>query len=507
MPLPTRTLDTIQRRIMAAFRTSFGAAYPLGTKKFLGRLARAVSLNVWGFQKVVEDLDLDIVPSPQSSTDALSDWAALLGLPDGAGGYGRLKPTLASGGVATLTGVLGTIFPTATPADGHGVAVAEDGETLIGHSGIQTIPGAGSGFGSVVGNFVAVTVGTAGNLPTGTVCTWLSPPSGADTSFTLTSPPGSAIDAETNAQVYARIVARLQTPPRGGTSEDYLLWCEEVAGIIGVCVYPRRSGTGSVDMVIIAGGSGQGRVPSAAQKADAEAVVLAKRPVAVEGTNVLLPLMPDANGHIVRVRVEPSKTKYDFDWDDTGGTYSVDSYSSGPPAWIRLNVVAPASLKVAVDAYLAGTADKPRLQVLSTNGPAVNAPIGVIAYDADLTKTTLTLESLPVDWALPGTFDKIYAYGPCVPTIAAGVLALCDSLGSSRSSGFGDPLSPWLYKLTISGIIRVAEDAIDTDGSKLIEEVLVGNATIDGSAADVIPSDLITTNPEILFLKHVAVTA
>jgi len=55
-------------------------------------------------------------------------------------------------------------------------------------SGAIAVAGAPPGAGSVVGKFIAVTPGTAGNLPVGTVLTWQSPPSGADSTVTLTSP-------------------------------------------------------------------------------------------------------------------------------------------------------------------------------------------------------------------------------------------------------------------------------------------------------------------------------
>lgn len=498
MALPTKTLSQITDRVTAHFRTSF-RGLPLGIRFFLGRSARALALSVWGLHKAVEDVDRDIVPSSKSSTDALSAWAFQLGLPDGKGGFGRLLPAAASGGAATLTGVKGTSYPDAI------TATAEDGSTKVALSGAVVIPGSGTGFGSVAAKFIAVTEGTVGNLPKGTVLTWDNPPTGADATFTLTSPLTKGLDSEDNPGVYGRIVARLQTPPRGGTAEDVRIWMT-VDGVAAVYVYPRRSGTGTVDAVIVGGGSGQARAPSSTVLDAAQASTEANRPIGSEQITALLPYMPNGAGHSVRARVEPSALRYDFDWSDGGTALVVDvaGYAAGPPATILVVGSLPVSLTVAIDAFKNNQGLAPRLQVLSTGAP-VNPPIRAVDYSG----STLTLETVPDDWTPPADGDQVFAYGPVVATIAAGILALCDSLGPSRVSGFADVITPWSDKLTVSGVIRVCEDAVDTDGSKLISEVSPGNATIDGVAADVRGGDdgLSAHGPELLYLSHVAVTA
>lgn len=493
--VPSRTLDEVASRVLAYFRTSF-EGLPLGTKRFLGRMARAVAISLWGVQKGIEDVARDIVPSQQTSTDVLSEWAFTLGLPDGQGGRGRRLSIEASGGEAELTGVKGTIYPDA------GTATAEDG-TQIKLSGSVTISGTPPGYGSVTGKFIAVDGGEAGNLPVGTRCSWDSAPSGADPDFILTSPLSGGLDLESNPECYARIISRLQTPPRGGVSEDIREWLGDVDGVVGVWAYPKRSGTGTVDAVITSGGSGTGRKPSVSVLDAAQAVLDANIVPGAEEATALLPYMPDASGHLVKFAVEPSQARFEFDWDDRADTYTVDTWVAGPPATLKLNVLAPASLKAAIDAYIAGTGTAPRLQVLST-GSVINEPVACVAYADAGGKTTLTLDTLPDGFVAPTAADAVFAYGPMVATIAAGALALCDSLGPSRASGFGDPITPWQDKLTISGLTAVAEDAIDSDGTELILEVSAGGVTIDGVVADVQGTDG-ANGPELLYLSHVAV--
>ena len=497
MALPTSTLTDLIQIGLAYCRTSF-QGFPLGTRTFLGRTIRAVALSIWGLHKALETLDADIIPSAKSSTDVLAEWASLLALPDGRGGYGPLAPTLATGGVATLTGTKGTVYPSGS------VATAEDGTTQIELSGSVTIPGSGTGFGSITGQFIAITPGTDGNLPVGTVCSWDSAPSGADPTFTLTSPLEGGADTEDNPAVFGRIKDRLQTPPRGGVAEDYRLWAQQ-GGAGTTYVYPRRSGTGSTDIVITVAGSGQGRKPSVAIQTAVQNVIATKRPAAEDTVNVLLPYMPNASGHLVRVRVTPSRTKYNFDWDDTAGPYTVDLYGGGPPATLRLNTLAPATLKNAIDVYIAGNGSAPRLQVLST-GSVINLPIKAVAWSDGGGKTTLTLETVPSTWTTPTVGDTVYAYGPVVAAIADGILDLADALGSSRVSGYADAISPWFDTLSIAGIISVAESAIDSDGTLFLQNVPTGGATIDGVVADVRAADNSSNPPEILYLSHVAVT-
>ena len=496
MAIPTRTLDEIVRRGLAFMRSAF-PGFPVTDKKFLGRLGRANAKIAWGAQKAAEDVSQDIVPSPQTSSDTLTEWAVLLGLSDGAGAFGRLKPVAASGGAATITGVKGTIFP-----DGS-TATSSDGGAQIELSGAVTIAGVPPGFGSGAAIFVAVTTGTVGNLPIGTVMTWDSPPAGADSTFTLTAALGDGKDEESNSEIYARIAQRLQQPPRGGVPEDYREWISTVAGIVYSYVYPKRSGTGTVDVVITAGGSGQSRVPSVAQLDAAQTALDSERPAGAEAATVLLPYAPNGFGHDVKIKVVPASSAFEFDWSDVGATLTVDLYLAGPAATLRLNTLAPASLKGAIDAYNAGTGLAPRLQVIST-GVAVNPGIRTTAWVDGGGKTTLTLETLPTGWTAPTFGDAVYAYGPVVESIANGTLDYVDALGPSRFSGYGDDLTPWRDLIAISGITAVAENAIDADGTDMTAEVPVGGVTIDGFVLDVIGSDGVN-GPELLYLDSVAV--
>jgi len=502
MAIPTQSLSGIIARAVANFRTSF-PGFPLGPKKFLGRMARAVGMQVWAFQLAVEDLDKDIVPTANSSSEALADAANLYGLPDGSGNgtFGPLVPTTASGGGASPTGVGGTVF-----AQGL-IAVGDDGTTQIAVASAATIPGGPGVTGSIAVGFVAVTPGSVGNLPAGTICTWQSTPPGADPSFVLTSPLTNGTDAEDRPSIATRIAQRLQNPPRGGVSEDYTEWSEEVAGIVGVFIYGRRSGTGIVDVIPLVGGQGVSRVPTTAQIALVQASIDSQRPVGADQVQVLQAFTA-ATGHLLIIKVKPNGVLNAFDWDDrTGGPFTVDLYTPGATPTLRLNTLAPTSLKTAISNWIAGNSSlKPRLQVLST-GRVVNLPVACINFADGGGKTTLTLDALPNGWTAPTGGDTVYAYGPVVSQIATAAADLVDSLGPSRQSGYGDTFLPWQDTITISSIIGIAEQALDATGNQLVTEVPVGGVTIDGVAADVQAADATVNPPELLYLSHAAVIA
>jgi hypothetical protein len=351
-----------------------------------------------------------------------------------------------------------------------------------------------------------VTVGSVGNLPAGTVCTWVNAPIGADPTFVLTSPLDNGLDIESNSAVMARIQQRLQNPPRGGNSTDIIDWAEEVASIVGVFVYPRRSGTSGVDVVITVGGSGVGRVPSSTLQNSVNAIVNSLRAAGAEQFNILLPFTA-VSGHLIRVRVIPNGTANAFDWGGdvtwTGTPFTVAGHTTGPPGTITLNTTAPASLQSAIASFIAGNGTKPRLQVMST-GSVINPPIGVVAID--VTNTILTLDTIPSTWVVPTNGDVIFPYGPVVATIATNELALVDGLGPSRQSGYGDAFNTWFDILTIGQLTRVAEDAVDATGAALITEVIDGGATIDGVATSIEAGDATPNNPELLYAKSIAVT-
>src|SRR5439155_9872000 len=126
-----------------------------------------------------------------------------------------------------------------------------------------------------------------------------------------------------------------------------------------------------------------------------------------------------------------------WDWDDTAATYKVDTYAAGHPSTLKLDQLAPASLKTAIDAFKAGSGAAPRIHVEATGGPVIPVLARCKDWSDGGGKTTLTLEDpLPVGWVGPSAGDVVHAGGPLATPIATALLAYVDALGPSRADGY-----------------------------------------------------------------------
>lgn len=76
----------------------------------------------------------------------------------------------------------------------------------------------------------ALTEGAVGNADEGEVISVQTPISGVDGQVTIVSMEGGA-DEETDEQLRARVLFRIQHPPMGGDSDDYILWATAVPGV------------------------------------------------------------------------------------------------------------------------------------------------------------------------------------------------------------------------------------------------------------------------------------
>lgn len=506
MAITIPTDEELSAQVLAYLRTRFpGKA--TGTESFLGKMARATAMALLGLHKSVLDADNDSSPSQKTSSAALDNFAYLFGLSNGASGYGRKGAIAATGGVALCTGTDGTVY-----TDGL-LLTASDGVTQVALSGTVTIPTSGIPTGSVSANFIGSTAGVVGNLPVDSVLTWNSPPAGSDSTVTLTTALSGGLEQESDADLLNRIYERLQTPPKGGTAPDYRAWNESISGISRCYVYPLRGGLGTVHTVLDTGSSGTDRQPADSVKTEADDYVETVRPVALQGYTSFKPYMP-GNGMTVRLRMVPSASKYNFDWDDTATTYTVNTYTPGSPATLKLSAVAPATLKAAIDAAQ-GPPDTsqttgPRLQIAitTTDGPVIPVLVRCVDYDNDVSNTTLTLQTtLPTGWIAPTAGDTIYAGGPMCNDIATAVLEYIDSLGPSRASGYADANDPWEDTAAIFRMAQIALDVTDTDNvTRFAKNILSGGVTLDGSATDVEATDDSTNGPELLYARWVLVT-
>lgn len=181
----------------------------------------------------------DAMAALAHDNDLHLDWVARMMMPDTAEGEfadrwgniilerGRKAASPATGQI-TVTGDAGSAVPsgaelTAPAIDADGVATTlrfevSTGVTLVSASAVVSV--------------VALTNGALGNLEEGAVLAFVTPPAGIDGSATVAAPGFTAgADQETDAELIARYIARLQEPPHGGARHDYVAWALEVPGV------------------------------------------------------------------------------------------------------------------------------------------------------------------------------------------------------------------------------------------------------------------------------------
>jgi hypothetical protein len=450
---------------------------PLSESSLLGGMARSLAQTISAVLQAVQDCDYDSLPqviyqggtptTPTSST-ALDNWAVTLGLPSnrGAGVYGRNGQSGAIGGTVTPSGSAGVIVPPGTQL----IDVATNSVTLQVTDGF-TLPVSSS----IAVN--AVTLGSVGNLQAGALLRWVSPPTGLASTVTLGKSLSGGAELESDVALALRILARLQNPPKAGTPSDWRNWAQSATDSSGVSlniarayVYPLRDGSGSVTIVPLLAGSGQGRDPGNPDTTIPGKVqtYLNSLRIATDTVYVVRPYFPGGSGLSIVVRCRPA-VGYVYDWDDSsvGGT-SVASYGAN---YIVISTLTPTNLVSAM-----GNTPRIQLQITGQTLPWIgrvtnytdNSPIGGQA--------TLTLDSTP-----PGTPTLMYAGGPAVLPVATAILGYVDSLGPSLQSGYADPGDSWSDTCSVGGIADAALDAVGSDGRRCL--TLAPNVGNDSSAS------------------------
>ena len=209
----------------------------------------AVNASLPGADANVPNSVLRVISDAQGALCHLNlqylDWLALQLLPDTAetewldrhgniwltnadGTTGRKLATLAAGTVS-FTGITGTVIPLATQLRGATANYETTAEITIG-VGPTTAP------------VRALDAGRAGNAAAGSsLALVVSIPNTAVTVIEITG----GVDTETDEQLRARILHRIQSPPMGGSQADYVTWALAVPGVTRAWAAPEQ-GPGTI---------------------------------------------------------------------------------------------------------------------------------------------------------------------------------------------------------------------------------------------------------------------
>jgi len=269
------------------------------------------------------------------------DWLSLQLLPDTAetewldrhgniwlvnsdGSTGRKDATY-SEGTATFSGLQGLaipIFTELTAPNGFGFQTSE--EILI-------------GAGPTTGAIEATDPGAAGNLPPGANLSFAVALGGIDTTITVVQLVGGT-DQETDDQLRARVLERIQKPPMGGDADDYVAWTLAVPGTTRAWCAPREMGMGTVtvrfmcDALRVSGGG----FPLQQDIDGVKAYLDQKRPVAVKDFFVEAPIPEPINYtlHIINDNLSIRQ--------QTEQSVAAMLFERASPAWSASGILQPA---------------------------------------------------------------------------------------------------------------------------------------------------------------------
>ena len=140
---------------------------------------------------------------------------------------------------------------------------------------------------------VAVVAAAASNRATGQSLSLVSPVVGVQSNATAGLLSGGA-DVETDDALRARLLARIQQPPQGGSATDYVAWALSVSGVTRAWVYAQELGAGTVTVRFVRDNDGSGAliIPDSTEVAAVQAYIDARRPVTAQCTVVAPAAVP-----------------------------------------------------------------------------------------------------------------------------------------------------------------------------------------------------------------------
>lgn len=133
--------------------------------------------------------------------------------------------------------------------------------------------------GPTTGALTAARGGAAGNAAAGQILAPVAPVPGLVTAVIGAGGLAAGADTEADAELRGRIIARIQSPPSGGTEADWLAWARAVPGVSRAYARPGQAGLGTVSVLVMGPG---GELPAPPLLAEVQAALDAQRPVTAQ---------------------------------------------------------------------------------------------------------------------------------------------------------------------------------------------------------------------------------
>jgi uncharacterized phage protein gp47/JayE len=264
MPYSRQTLPEIINRVRADVisRLAQDDVLRRSDAEVYARVVAAVTHGLYGY---IDWISRQVIYDT-AEEETLDRWASMwLTVPR--------KPAAVATGSVTLTGLGGAVVPAGA------LLQALDG---VQYATVAEVTFVGT---SAVANVAAVLPAAAGNRAAGQTLTFATPVAGVQSGALASELVGGA-DRETDEALRARLLARIQTPPHGGSSPDYVSWALEVAGVTRAWCYPIELGAGTVTVRFMRDNDSGSAIPDAGEVAAVLAYINALKPVTAQVTVV-----------------------------------------------------------------------------------------------------------------------------------------------------------------------------------------------------------------------------
>ncbi len=255
------TLTELIDRIIADISSRItGVDTAVLRRSLLGIIGRAEAGAIHMLYGYIDWVAKQVLPDT-AEKEVLERWAAIWGI--------TRKTAAFATGVVPFNAVIGSTIPAGT------IVQRQDGVQYA------TLSEATASAATVSVPVIAMVAGAAGNLAAGTAVFLLSPVIGVQSTSTTAAAFVGGEDVELDSRLLARLLARIQQPPQGGASSDYVEWALEVPGVTRVWVYPLQMGAGTVTILFVCDDSAD-VIPGPAKVAEVQAKINSRRPVTAE---------------------------------------------------------------------------------------------------------------------------------------------------------------------------------------------------------------------------------
>lgn len=266
MALQRPTLPELITRIEADYVSRLTGGGTLLRRSFVKILARVHAGAMHLLYGFAEFISRQIMPDT-AEAEFLARWANIWGIV-------RIEATYTTFN-ATFTGSDGVEIPVGTElsrSDGTLYVTTETGTIASGTADVACTASL-SGADSAVdgGEELSLTSPIASVESTATV---------VDDDETI----NNGEDQEDDTSLLERLLVRIQTPPNGGSENDYVVWAKEVAGVTRAWCYPLYLGAGTVGLTFVRDDDSGSIIPSAGEVTEVQDYIDALRPVTADLT-------------------------------------------------------------------------------------------------------------------------------------------------------------------------------------------------------------------------------